>query len=195
MARFCEDGSAYIAALLKRGFREIGSGAYSTVLAKPGSDRVVKVLRRDLDAWGEYVHWATTAGFAGSFAPKVYSFKLYSGFYVAIMERLGRCIDCHADEGIKTLFNLGSRYPWDVDQSKEAKSLNPQFHHFMIEFRKRFEGYNLDLHGGNWMTTENNSGDTRLVLVDPIASQANSTTPIRWRVKTPDYRQFTLPGI
>src|SRR5438105_2456974 len=75
--------------LIKRGYQEIGSGYFSVVLAKPGSDKVIKICNtpdRSLD----FVIWAAKHGYAGSLAPRVYSYKQYEdGTYTAVMERLG----------------------------------------------------------------------------------------------------------
>jgi hypothetical protein len=63
-------------ALEKRGFVKLGEGHYSAVYGKPGYDRVIKVSRT-LDNWIDYVAWASKNGFAGNFAPKVYSWKRF----------------------------------------------------------------------------------------------------------------------
>jgi hypothetical protein len=68
--------AAFGAALEKRGFKRLGSGAYSTVYGKDGYDKVIKVSRC-LDNWIDYVMWASKHGYAGTFAPKVYSWKRF----------------------------------------------------------------------------------------------------------------------
>lgn len=65
-------------ALEKRGFKLLGEGHYSAVYGKDGYDRVIKVSRT-LDNWIDYVAWASKNGFAGTFAPKVYSWKRFKG--------------------------------------------------------------------------------------------------------------------
>jgi hypothetical protein len=62
--------------LQKKGFVQLGTGHYSTVFAKPGSDKVIKVSRH-LDNWIEYIQWGTSAGYAGKFVPRVYSWKRF----------------------------------------------------------------------------------------------------------------------
>src|SRR5882672_10391646 len=65
---------AYISWLEKKGFKRLGAGAYSTVLGKDGSDKVIKVSR-SLDNWIDYIQWSAANGYAGNFAPRVYSWK------------------------------------------------------------------------------------------------------------------------
>lgn len=77
----------FIERLQKRGFEPLGSGCYSTVLAKDGSDRVIKVTRQ-MDNWIDYAIWAAKAGYAGGLAPKVYSWKRHGDWAVSIVERM-----------------------------------------------------------------------------------------------------------
>lgn len=77
----------YETGLQKRGFEIVGSGCFATVLAK--GNLAVKVARHD--GWPNYIRWATERGYAGIYAPKVYSLKFHADhapFYVAFMERL-----------------------------------------------------------------------------------------------------------
>jgi hypothetical protein len=77
---------AYENKLRARGYQLLGKGLYSNVFAAPKSDKVIKVA--DMDEWPRYILWATKNGYAGNFAPKVYSLKFHDGYYVATMERL-----------------------------------------------------------------------------------------------------------
>ena len=52
-----EGAYAFIHFLQKRGYKNLGSGAFSTVLGKEGSDRVLKVTRSN-DNWIDYIQWA-----------------------------------------------------------------------------------------------------------------------------------------
>src|SRR5688572_8016831 len=84
---------AYGARLLKRGYERLGAGCFSTVYAKPGSDRVLKVTSVP-DNWIDYIMWASENGWAGKYAPRVYSYKRYpvptdrEFFSVAVVERM-----------------------------------------------------------------------------------------------------------
>ncbi len=64
----------FIDKLEKRGYKVLGRGAYSTILGKEGSSRVIKVSR-SLDDWIDYVQWGAANGYAGNFVPRVYSWK------------------------------------------------------------------------------------------------------------------------
>lgn len=86
-----ESGHNFIEALKKRGYQQLGSGAYSTVLGKPGKDRVIKVTRSNQDDWIDYIQWAARKGYCGNFAPRVYSWKKFSKrntFSVSVVERM-----------------------------------------------------------------------------------------------------------
>jgi len=87
-----------IDALEKKGFKVLGAGHYSTVLAHPKcSDKVIKVTRTP-DNWIDYVKWAAEKGYAGGFAPRVYSWKKFpSGWSWAVMERMERTLDSGYD--------------------------------------------------------------------------------------------------
>jgi hypothetical protein len=78
--------------LVTRGFDRIGSGYYSYVFAKPGSDRCIKVSSGD--NWPDYIKWGMDNGYAGTFTPKVYSLKnvkcgqYEKDYYIAVVERM-----------------------------------------------------------------------------------------------------------
>ena len=84
-------GQGFINALKRRGYEQLGSGAYSTVLGKPGKDRVIKVTRSSQDNWIDYIQWAARKGYCGNFAPRVYSWKKFTKgqtFSVSVVERM-----------------------------------------------------------------------------------------------------------
>lgn len=178
-----DSGNAYIEALTRKGFKRIGGGCYSTVLAKQGSDRVIKVLYYgggSFDGWAEYVHWATQMGFAGTYAPKVYSFKRHEGFYVAVMERLDRTMRS----------NKAFDFYWHWRDSEWTREY-PAFHEFVVAFQKRFSDYSLDMHDSNWMVRGEN-----IVLTDPISGHySTDKVPKRWRAFSSSRNQLALPGI
>lgn len=82
-----------IKALEKKGYKHLGSGHYSTVLGHPKSpDKVIKVTRYQ-DNWIDYVKWAAENGYAGTFGPKVYSWKKFpAGWSWAVVERMSHCV-------------------------------------------------------------------------------------------------------
>ena len=193
------DARSYIARLQRRGFVTLGAGAFSTVLGKPGYSRVIKVGRGQPDGWVDYVMWADKAGYAGSFAPKVFSLKIYwddrvsgpngwSGrpierdtFYVATMERLG---DTVAKRWSKPEYTLYQRMCDAIYGREDARIRNaieasyPGGYAFIKAFKDAALSDAYDMHDGNWMMR----GD-QLVLTDPLASTAGTSTK-RWRAST-----------
>jgi len=104
--------------LEKRGYTVLGRGAYSTVLGKEGSDRVIKVSR-SLDDWIDYVQWGAANGYAGNFVPRVYSWKRHcrpgtlefggdersKDWSVAVVERMADTCSDHKHD-MALLYNL-----------------------------------------------------------------------------------------
>lgn len=84
------DVGDYKSGLQDRGFKIIGSGWYGAVLAKPGSDRVLKIGPA-CDGWLRFAVWA--AQNPGPCVPKIYSIRTYKTFYVAVVERLDATLD------------------------------------------------------------------------------------------------------
>jgi hypothetical protein len=80
---------SYGAWLEKKGWKRLGSGAHSTVFGRDDSDKVIKVTQT-LDNWIDYVQWAAKEGFAGSLAPRVYSWKRRDNWSVAVVEKMER---------------------------------------------------------------------------------------------------------
>lgn len=156
----------FIAGLRRRGYHVLGQGLYSTVLAKPGSQRVVKV-NRSLDGWPDYMLWASKAGYAGTFAPKVYSFKFHGTWYVAVMERLEATIDatrCDNPRGYKIWQQLQRAISgWLADQ-KELDALVPGAWCFATALRTSGIGA-TDLHTQNFMLRHDGS----VVCTDPVS--------------------------
>jgi hypothetical protein len=174
------DAHHFICRLEKRGYRVIGRGAYSTVLAKGDSKRVIKVSRYTVDPWCEFALWAAQEGYAGTITPLVYSFRIIESrhggmFYVAVVERLSTMVWQHANKEHETLANNISDL---INGWGSEDRVPPQYHSFAKAFRIRFRDkmrYTYDFHGGNWMV----EGD-RLVLVDPLSGDGKSPTD-RWR--------------
>ncbi len=167
------DGYHFGEALVRRGFERIGSGDFSAVYAKANSDRVIKVNRTP-DNWLDYVVWATKAGFAGGFAPKVYSYRYIDGydatFYVAVVELLDDEI-ANIDHQRPDLFrecSLLSDYMRGYN-GVTSDMLHPDSARFGDELRANISGP-LDLHFRNWMVR----ADGTICLIDPITERASS---------------------
>lgn len=160
---------SFIAALKRRGFRELGMGAYSTVLAKDGQDRVIKVNRRP-DGWIDYVHWAAKKD--SPFSPKVFSYKKIKGkkrdFSVSTMERLEYTFaSAPKDHSLKILPDLIWRAKDNPMAASFTDVLVPGLSSFIKELHEEFKDERLDLHDGNVMVRKDGS----FVLVDPISGK------------------------
>lgn len=172
--------------LKRHGFKEIGSGLYSTVFAKEGSDRVIKV-GSDRD-WEAYILWAMENGYAGSFAPKVYSFHRHHdkdrcSYYVAVVERLRITCGKH-NVAVSNGEVEGSRVEAEnllyCDSTRESLFKRfPGLKCFVARAKKdRFSG---DWHNGNWMLQQAD-GKERLVLIDPQSGRVPSGNR-RWHAQ------------
>lgn len=143
------------------GFELLGKGLYSRVYAIPNHpDKVIKVA--DRDGWLEYIRWATERGYAGKFAPKVFSLKFHNqdGFYVAIMERLVDTVgQMRNSSTISDLFHTITDWKW---RKKETDEKHPDLHAFMRELDQK-QMIN-DLHDGNAMVRS----DGQIVITDPL---------------------------
>ena len=166
-----DDANGFIKALEKRGFTVIGSGAFSTVLGKEGSDRVLKVIRRP-DGWINYIHWAAQIGEAGHFAPRVFSYKKIKGrqkdFSVAVMERLSYTLENTPEEhALKILPNVLWRADKNPMAAKFTEILAPGLVGFMNKMSAKWDIpiQNFDLHDGNLMIRNDGS----FVVVDPVS--------------------------
>jgi hypothetical protein len=172
--------NTFIKALLKRGFVRLGDGFYSTVLNKPGSNRVVKVCG-SLDGWSDYAVWAAEEGYAGNLAPKVYSLHVlpysYGYFYVAVMERLA--VKVH---DLLAPHDAITAYQSIIENSVRFSDNAPEpWGEFVRKFSQRFpgigNGITHDLHDGNFMLRIDGS----LVLTDPIVSSNSRAGSRRYR--------------
>ena len=168
-----EDGGCFIEALKKRGFVELGSGAFSTVLGKPGKDRVIKVTRRP-DGWIDYIAWGAKTG--SPYVPKVFSYKKISGkkkdFEVAIMERLEYTFyRAPQDHALKILPDLLYRSNDNPMAARFVEVLAPGLINFMKGVYENFgKHHHLDLHNGNYMVRKDGS----FVVTDPVCDGPKS---------------------
>jgi hypothetical protein len=155
--------------LRARGYQLIGSGLYSNVFAAPNSDKVIKV--GDYDEWPSYIQWATQKGYAGTFAPKVFSLKFHDCYYVALMERLVCTISQLYGSGSLEQSRLYSSVICNHDFSDAATD----FIAFFQDMRKA--GHHGDLHNGNVMVRH----DGQVVVTDPVAGGFSSE---KFRIKS-----------
>jgi len=173
-------------ALEKKGWKWIGRGFYSSVYAKEGSKRVLKVGHRpESDGWVDYVLWANRSGYGGSFAPKVYSYKWIKGkesdFYLASMERLHAT--WHHVDKYAAVAPVGAIWPFVVNGNENAKIMAdlfiPGLAKFSEDFLKEFERGH-DMHAGNYMLRANDP--VGFVLTDPLSNPGRET-PITERIR------------
>lgn len=171
---FSSAGS-FINALKKRGYKMLGSGAYSTVMAKDGSDRVIKVQRGN-DNWIDYIKWSAEKGYTGTLAPRVYSFKRHSNFAVAIVERMDRCTNDNKDDLSLIDRLLGPAKHGNVMAKLFLDELSPGCLPFFDGLFTDF-GDHLDLYGKNIMIRKDGS----LCVTDPVCGRSNLTSVKRLR--------------
>lgn len=152
--------------LASLGFKIIGSGMYARVFAIPNSDdKVIKVARND--AWPDYIKWATEHGYAGKFAPKVYSLKFKDGFYIAVMEKLATTMDYL--ETVSTRNEQSRMFRTYIQRSifdppvKKTKNTPVD----LVEFMDNLMDARLanDLHASNIMVRN----DGQIVVTDPTS--------------------------
>lgn len=205
--------------LERRGFEPIGSGCFSTVWARPDSDKVVKVSRR-MDGWPEYILWAARHGFMGGLAPRVYSFRLVQHgrsadpeymTYVALCERL-----VHTQSAIRPTngwreeprphsYTQALRFQaadwfhqqlgcWgDGSEPPEPFQaiLGPDVQRFIHEWKNSRPRNGTDIHGENFMYR----ADGTLVLNDPfVGGIEGSTASTMRRVRSHNFTSMRLAG-
>jgi len=177
-----DNAEGFIKALEKRGFKRLGSGAFSTVLAKDGSKRVLKVIRRP-DGWINYVHWAAQIGEAGHFAPKVFSYKkikLRKGeIALASMERLEYTLDdAPVEHALKILPALIYRADKNQMAAQFVETLAPGLPEFLKKMVVKWNAtqtWDFDLHEGNLMVR----ADGSFVIVDPVSRGEEGFTRLK----------------
>lgn len=177
-----KNASAFHDALRARGYELIGSGYYSWVMAKPNSDKVIKILPRPTDGWVQYVKWAHENGYAGKQAPRVYAYKWIKtkgkmayrncpGFGIALMERLDKTInEVENKDAVKLIPPLIHLVQKENDAAKNVvDSIVPGFSEMNIKMKEHFgDDASYDLHDKNFMVRK----DGTLVLTDPFSGIA-----------------------
>lgn len=164
-----ESGGAFKHFLQKKGYVILGTGAHATVLRKGDSDKVIKVLHQP-DNWIDYCHWAAEKGYAGRFAPIVYSYKHIKGkkadFAIASMEfidftvgHVDRASDPYLTNKLLSLYGDSK----NTMAGLFLDEMQPGLANFTKDLYTTFRG-SLDMHGGNTMVRKNGS----LCVTDPI---------------------------
>ncbi len=142
--------------LENRGYVRLGRGMYSSVYAKPGSSKVIKVGSTG-DSWLGYIIWAMKEGYVGNHAPRVDSFKVngQEDYFVAVMERLQK------------LNSKNRELMWDLipDTRSFNENVPAEWKTFTKTFTAQFGDRN-DMHDENWMQRSNGE----LGLTDPLSS-------------------------
>lgn len=182
MRKTLQSSAALYDRLIKRGYVELGSGCFSVVLAKPGSDKVIKINRR-ADGWLNYVLWAAKHGYAGNHAPRVYSYHRFEDdTYVAVVERMDMTLyEVRKNEDPRyqawqSIHRASYTHVSPEDQA-QAEQTFPGASEFVRTLKREFSG-STDLHDENYMLRPDGS----LCCTDPIAySRSRETTPNRMR--------------
>lgn len=179
---------SYIDWLEKKGFKRLGAGAYSTVLGKDGSDKVIKVSR-SLDNWIDYIQWAAKEGYAGNLAPKVFSWKKHesdtNNFSVAIVERMQsttRDDNYKSDASVIMSLTYPARKGNIMAQlfMEELQANSVKFFNQLHELD--FDG---DIGGGNVMVRANGT----ICVTDPTAGNIKTTVK---RLRSGDFSPAPL---
>lgn len=169
-----DNGYRFTAALEKKGYTILGQGNFSRVLAKKGSDKVIKVICSQ-DNWIDYVTWAAEKGYAGTFAPKVYSYKHIKrgNFSVAVVERMEKTLSqVKSSEDMDLVSNLVSYYGsmGNTMAGLFLDELAPGLAAFTKDLHTKFR-HHLDLHNGNYMLRK----DGTFCVTDPVYGASSNT--------------------
>lgn len=152
--------------LTASGWTRLGGGLYSEVYGK--GNLAIKISNGN-DDWEQYVIWATKAGYAGTFAPRVHCLHRYEYGVLALMERL----DCTANSAPEEIKKAVSGL-WQGS----APILDATYPGWGAFFdAARGAGYANDMHCGNVMLQ---NATHRLVLTDP-SSRLSKSAARKWR--------------
>jgi hypothetical protein len=167
------DSYRYTRRLEAHGWHPLGSGFYSTVLGKPGCDKVIKICRNGGDdAYPMFAAWCVQN--PSPYLPRIHSFKRHNGFYVVVLDRLAKTTaQAHPNTGWSQTTDMiqgyarghefnGMRKVFLNSVWNELPGLKEVVDRFVEEFRGQAS---FDMHDGNWMLTE----DGKLVMTDPLA--------------------------
>lgn len=160
----------FIYRLKQKGFEQLGAGAYSTVLGKPGSNKVIKVSRT-LDNWIDYIQWGAEKGYAGKFVPRVFSWKRHQRkctdpwsdgeWSVAVVERMDKTLDNYAEDMALLQSLMYPANKGNIMAHLYMDDICPGSFEFFSELRKN--DYASDIAGKNMMVRK----DGTLCITDP----------------------------
>lgn len=185
------NGWSFGAKLVSRGYKKLGNGCFSTVYAK-SDDKVIKVTTV-LDPWIEYCVWAAEKGYAGKFAPKVYSYKKFKGkdgneFAVSVVERMEKGFyNVEAKEDAYCI----SALMWPACRGNKMAQLylddlSPGLPKFLLDFHEKFGKEHTDIGGNNMMLRKDGS----FCLTDPLAGRPSADYK---RLRSKDFMSFSKP--
>lgn len=176
---------AFGAKLEKKGFKLLGSGAFSYVYGHPKSDRVIKITRNP-DNWIDYIQWAAKNGYCGNYAPRVYSYKKIGDFEVSVVEKMKQTVHLLPDkDDYRFADKLGILHlKGNVMAGIFLEELLPGMPNFLSRLEKEFVKNpleeRLDLHAGNFMVRP----DGTYCFTDPLCGKSKVTTN---RLKAKDF--------
>lgn len=157
--------------LQKRGFKILGSGCFSSVYAKDGSDRVIKVTRK-IDNWIDYIHWASEKGYCGTYAPKVYSYKKSKcgSYSLAIVERMEKGLrKIGKDDDLQVVSSLICLAMRNHTMANlMIDEVTPGLSKFLVDFNNRFGHDRFDISGDNMMVRK----DGTFCITDPVCGKS-----------------------
>lgn len=181
----------FIERLQKRGFKVLGEGCYSTVLGKEGHDKVIKVTR-NMDNWIDYVLWGSQNGYAGNFAPKVFSWKKFEAggcegwrrdgsWSVSVVERMAETLNGKS-KSAKDYNVLGVLQSCrdNILAQVYMEDIAPGSADFFTKLHNKF--YASDICGKNMMVR----ADGSFCLTDPVCGTTQITAK---RYRSGDFTQ------
>lgn len=180
------EASKMVEWLKKKGFTHLGSGAYTDVLGKPGSDRVIRVTRTN-DNWIDYIQWAAKKGYAGNFAPRVFSWKRRGNWSVSVVERMDRTLRQAYEHDFALLESL--RYTasqGNLLAKVYMEDVLPGSAAFFTEVEEEFHA--SDIYGKNMMIRK----DGTFCLTDPVCGRIKTD---KTRLRSADLSATPVYGL
>lgn len=148
----------------------LGEGSYGTVYSMPGrDDYVIKVSnwgKSITDGWPVYARMVLDHGSSNPHLMRIYSLiqcdqpDAEDSFFVSLMERLDRPSDTYLNHNqTRSDANLFLKGILD-----EVPHLEPELQSALKMIKRHLSGYEIDLHGANFMVRGNT-----FVITDPVS--------------------------